>query len=286
MLNWLKSRQSIQIYKKIVWMKKLMSGNTDKPPLLCEVIDDVCTLTLNRPDKRNALSSELLGELQRAFDNIASDKTIKVIILAGNGPIFSSGHDLKEMRKDSSYSAMHTLFNQCSNMMISMKKQPQPIIAKVYGSAMAAGCQLMCNCDLAIAAKTANFALPGSSIGLFCSSPAVAVGRVANPKHTMEMLLMGETFNAEDAFRFGLINKVVPPEELDKTVMAYANKITKHSSMTISMGKNAFYKQIDMDLEAAYAFTSEIMAKNMQEHDAHEGIDAFLEKRNATWRGR
>nr|HIL76695.1 enoyl-CoA hydratase [Rhodospirillales bacterium] len=125
-------------------MKKLMSGNTDKPPLLREVTDGICTLTLNRPDKRNALSSELLGELQRAFDNIASDKTIKVIILAGNGPIFSSGHDLKEMRKDSSYSAMHTLFNQCSNMMISMKKQPQPIIAKVYGSAMAAGCQLMC----------------------------------------------------------------------------------------------------------------------------------------------
>jgi enoyl-CoA hydratase/carnithine racemase len=267
-------------------MKKLMSGNTDKPPLLREVTDGVCTLTLNRPDKRNALSSELLGELQRAFDNIASDKTIKVIILAGNGPIFSSGHDLKEMRKDSSYSAMHTLFNQCSNMMISMKKQPQPIIAKVYGSAMAAGCQLMCNCDLAIAAKTAKFALPGSSIGLFCSSPAVAVGRVANPKHTMEMLLMGETFNAEDAVRFGLINKAVSPEELDKTVMAYANKITKQSSMTISMGKNAFYKQIDMDLEAAYAFTSEIMAKNMQEHDAHEGIDAFLEKRDATWRGR
>jgi enoyl-CoA hydratase/carnithine racemase len=181
---------------------------------------------------------------------------------------------------------MQTLFNQCSKLMISMKKQPQPIIAKVHGSAMAAGCQLMCNCDLAIATENTKFALPGSSIGLFCSSPAVAVGRVASPKHTMEMLLMGDAFNSDDAYRFGLINKIVPLEELDKTVMTYATKITQHSSMTISIGKDTFYKQIDMNLEDAYTLTSKVMAKNMQEYDAHEGIDAFLEKRKATWRDR
>ena len=144
----------------------------------------------------------------------------------------------------------------------------------------------MCNCDLAIATKTTKFALPGSSIGLFCSSPAVAVGRLAGPKHTMEMLLMGETFSADDAYRFGLINKIVAKEELDKTVMIYATKIARHSNMTISLGKEAFYKQINMGLKNAYTFTSEVMAKNMQEYDAHEGIDAFLEKRNPTWRGR
>jgi enoyl-CoA hydratase/carnithine racemase len=263
-----------------------MFKNSDKPLLLRDLENGICTLTLNRPDKRNALSTKLLEELQHAFDDIASDKTIKVIILAGNGPIFCAGHDLKEMREDSNYSTMQTLFNQCSKLMISMKKQPQPIIAKVHGSAFAAGCQLMCNCDLAIATENTKFALPGSSIGLFCSSPAVAVGRVASPKHTMEMLLMGDAFNSDDAYRFGLINKIVPLEELDKTVMTYATKITQHSSMTISIGKDAFYKQIDMNLEDAYTLTSKVMAKNMQEYDAHEGIDAFLEKRKATWRDR
>jgi len=263
-----------------------MLCDTKEPILLRDAKNSVCTLTLNRPRNRNALSSELIGELQQNLDDIAQDKSIRVIILAGNGSIFSSGHDLKEIRNDSSFGSIHTLFKQCSNLMLSMKNQPQPIIAKVHGSALAAGCQLMCNCDLAIASETARFALPGSSIGLFCSSPAVAVARVASTKHTMEMLLMGETFNAEDAFRFGLINKVVETEELDKTVMVYAEKIARHSNMTISMGKTAFYKQIDMGLEEAYTFTSEIMAKNMQEYDAQEGIDAFLEKRDPSWQGR
>ena len=263
-----------------------MTDNNRNPVLLRDVENGICTLTLNRPNKRNALSSELLGELQSAFNKIASDKSIKVIILAANGPIFSSGHDLKELRENSDYSTMHDLFSQCSEVMISMKKQPQPIIAKVHGSAVAAGCQLVCNCDLAIATKTAKFALPGSSIGLFCSSPAVAVGRLAGPKHTMEMLLMGEPFNADDAYRFGLINKIVAKEELEKTIITYATKIARHSNMTISLGKDAFYKQINMDLKSAYAFTTEVMARNMQEYDAHEGIDAFLEKRSPNWRGR
>ncbi len=258
----------------------------NKPSVLRADADDICTLTLNRPEKRNALSSELLRNLQKAFDEVAKDKNIKVIILAANGPIFCSGHDLKEIREDSSYEVMQELFFQCGNLMISMKKQPQPIIAKVHGSAMAAGCQLMSNCDLAVASKNSTFALPGSAIGLFCTSPAVAVSRVAASKHTMEMLLMGEPFNAEDAFRFGLINKVVLPEELEGAIMEYAISIAGRSSATISIGKAAFYEQLNMNLEDAYKYTSEVMAKNMQEHDAHEGIDAFLEKRAAIWRGR
>ena len=223
---------------------------------------------------------------QDAFDEISTDKNIKVIILAANGPIFSSGHDLKEMREDSSYKVMQELFSQCGNLMVSMKKLPQPIIAKVHGPAMAAGCQLMSNCDLAVASRNATFALPGSAIGLFCTSPAVAVSRMAASKHTMEMLLMGEPINAEDAYRFGLINKIVLPEGLDDAVMKYACSIARRSSATISIGKTAFYEQLNMNLEDAYKYASEVMAKNMQERDAHEGIDAFLEKRVAKWRGR
>ncbi len=238
-----------------------MSDSSNESILLRDDKDGICTLTLNRPEKRNALSSALLGALQKAFDDLVDDKTIKVIILAANGPIFSSGHDLKEIRADSSYEVMQALFAQCSDMMIAMKKQPQPIIAKVQGTAMAAGCQLMTNCDLAVA-------------------------RVASSKHTMEMLLMGEPISAEDAWRFGLINKVVKPEELNDAVMAYATSIASRSSLTMSMGKPAFYEQMDMELEEAYAHTTEVMAKNMQEFDAQEGIDAFLEKRDPTWRGR
>jgi enoyl-CoA hydratase/carnithine racemase len=263
-----------------------MSFCTDQEILLSKVKKGICTLTLNRPERRNALSIELIKSLQTAFDDIANDKSIKVIILAGNGPIFSSGHDLKEIRQDSDYRLLHTLFTSCSKMMLSMKNQPQPIIAQVHGTAMAAGCQLVSNCDLAYATTDTTFALPGSSIGLFCSSPAVAVGRIATAKHTMEMLLMGEPIGAEDAFRFGLVNKIVQPDELDGIVMACAKKIASRSTMTISIGKSAFYKQLDMDLEQAYAFTSDIMAKNMQEYDAHEGIDSFLEKREPKWQGR
>ena len=234
-------------------MSENESASDNKSILLREDSNGICTLTLNRPEKRNALSSDLLTALQEAFDELADDKSIKVIILAANGPVFSSGHDLNEVRTDSSYAVMHALFEQCSDVMITMKKQPQPIIAKVHGTAMAAGCQLMANCDLAVATETAKFALPGSSIGLFCSTPAVAVGRVTSTKHAMEMLLMGEPISADEAWRFGLINKVVAPEELDAAVLVYAEKIAAASSLTMSMGKPAFYEQMDMDLEDAYA---------------------------------
>lgn len=263
-----------------------MSPGGNESILLREDQDGITTLTLNRPEKRNALSTELLTELQNAFDTLADDKSVKVIILAGNGPIFSSGHDLKEIRGDSSYETIHALFEQCSKMMLTMKKLPQPIIARIHGIAMAAGCQLMASCDLAVAVDTAKFSLPGVETGLFCSTPAVAVGRVASAKHTMEMLLTGDLFNAEDALRFGLINKVVKSEELDDAVMAYAKSIASRSTMTMSMGKPAFYEQLDMDVEKAYAYTTDVMARNMQEFDAQEGVDAFLEKRDPAWRGR
>ena len=261
-----------------------MSTSKNTKRLIINNNNGICTITMNRPAKRNALSRNLLGDLQDAFNLISNNNTIKVIVLAANGPVFSSGHDLKEMRKNPDSNVMYELFSQCSALMLTMKKQPQPIIAKVDGAAMAAGLQLMSNCDLAVASSNSKFALPGSAIGLFCSSPAVPVSRVANPKHTMEMLLTGKAFNAEDAYRFGLINKVVPAEKIDDAVMDYATIIVSRSRITTALGKIAFYEQLDMKLEEAYKFTSEVMAKNMQEVDALEGIEAFLEKRDAKWK--
>ena len=267
-------------------MSENESASDNKSILLREDSNGICTLTLNRPEKRNALSSDLLTALQEAFDELADDKSIKVIILAANGPVFSSGHDLNEVRTDSSYAVMHALFEQCSDVMITMKKQPQPIIAKVHGTAMAAGCQLMANCDLAVATETAKFALPGSSIGLFCSTPAVAVGRVTSTKHAMEMLLTGEAMDAPTAYRFGLINRHVPNAALDSTVMDFAELIARKSSYTLRVGKEAFYRQQDMDLEQAYVMAAEVMVQNMLAEDAHEGMTAFIEKREPVWRDR
>ena len=258
----------------------------DERVLLYNVDGGICTLTLNRPEKRNPLSTQMLGELQNALEDIGEDKSIKVVIIAANGPVFSAGHDLKEMRANTNYAFIHKLFLQCSQMMLSLTRLPQPVIAKVHGIATAAGCQLVASCDLAIASKDARFGTPGVTNGLFCSTPAVAVGRTVGRKHAMEMLLLGELFAAEDAYRFGLINKVVPEDELDDTVMNYAESIASRSTLTMSMGKNAFYRQLDMELEDAYNYASDIMAQNMMEHDAKEGVDAFLQKRHPEWRGR
>ncbi|NQV57206.1 MAG: enoyl-CoA hydratase [Rhodospirillales bacterium] len=246
----------------------------------------ITTLTLNRPDRRNALSDGLLDALQDALDTIAADKSVKVIILAGNGPVFCSGHDLNEMRADSSYDAIHALFKKCSKMMAAMVQMPQPIIARVHGIATAAGCQLVASCDLAVAITEARFATPGVTNGLFCSTPAVAISRAIGPKRAMEMLLMGDFIDAETALAYGLVNKVVATEDLDQTVMDYAASIAGRSTLTMSMGKPAFYDQLDMELNEAYTFASDVMARNMQEHDAHEGIDAFLQKRPPEWKGR
>ena len=171
-------------------------------------------------------------------------------------------------------------------MMLTMTQLPQPIIAKVHGVATAAGCQLVASCDLAIAAEGAKFGTPGVTNGLFCSTPAVAVSRAVSRKHAMEMLLLGELFSPEDALRFGLINRIVPVQKLDSTVLEYAESIASRSTLTMSMGKAAFYRQLDMELEDAYTYASDVMARNMMERDAKEGIDAFLQKRQPTWKGR
>ena len=258
----------------------------DEQVLLRNDAKGICTLTLNRPDKRNPLSTQMLGALQNTLDDIANDKTVKVVILAAKGPVFCAGHDLKEMRANTNYNFIHELFLQCSRMMLTMTQLPQPIIAKVHGVATAAGCQLVASCDLAIAAESARFGTPGVTNGLFCSTPAVAVSRAVSSKHAMEMLLLGELFSSEDALRFGLINRIVPVQKLDSTVLEYAESIASRSTLTMSMGKGAFYRQLDMELEEAYTYTSDVMARNMMERDAQEGIDAFLQKRHPKWTGR
>ena len=258
----------------------------DEQVLLRNDAEGICTLTLNRPDKRNPLSTQMLSALQNTLDDIADDKTVKVVIIAAKGPVFCAGHDLKEMRANTNYNFIHELFLQCSRMMLTMIHLPQPIIAKVHGVATAAGCQLVASCDLAIAAESARFGTPGVTNGLFCSTPAVAVSRAVSSKHAMEMLLLGELFSPEDALRFGLINRIVPVQKLDSTVLEYAESIASRSTLTMSMGKGAFYRQLDMELEEAYTYTSDVMARNMMERDAQEGIDAFLQKRHPKWTGR
>ena len=258
----------------------------DEQVLLRNDAEGICTLTLNRPDKRNPLSTQMLSALQNTLDVIADDKTVKVVILAAKGPVFCAGHDLKEMRANTNYNFIHELFLQCSRMMLTMTQLPQPIIAKVHGVATAAGCQLVASCDLAIAAESARFGTPGVTNGLFCSTPAVAVSRAVSSKHAMEMLLLGDLFSPEDALRFGLINRIVPVQKLDSTVLEYAESIASRSTLTMSMGKGAFYRQLDMELEEAYTYTSDVMARNMMERDAQEGIDAFLQKRHPKWTGR
>jgi len=259
----------------------------NEPILLRQDSDKgITTLTLNRPDKRNALSSELIAELDRALEAISRDVAVKVVILAGAGPVFSSGHDLKELKAISDPSAMNALFAACSRMMMRIKRLPQPVIARVHGIATAAGCQLVASCDLAIASDAAKFGTPGVNIGLFCTTPAVAIARSISTKHAMEMLLLGEAIDADTALRFGLVNRVTPSSALDYVVMEFAEAIASKSSETISIGKATFQKQLEMDMEQAYTFASEVMARNMMEHDAQEGIDAFLSKRAPQWRGR
>ena len=210
--------------------------------------DGITTLTLNRPDKRNALSSEMIGELDRALEAIAGDISVKVMILAATGPAFCSGHDLKELRGIKDAEAMNELFTACSRMMMKIKRLPQPVIARVHGIATAAGCQLVASCDLAVASDAAKFGTPGVNIGLFCTTPAVAVSRTISAKHAMEMLLLGEAIDAETAYRFGLVNRVAPSSALDYAVMEYAQTIAGKSSETIAIGKATFQKQLELDL--------------------------------------
>ncbi|MDP7539093.1 MAG: enoyl-CoA hydratase [Alphaproteobacteria bacterium] len=247
--------------------------------------DGVTIITLNRPQARNALSVGLMTSLQAALDAIAKDNSVKVVVIAGAGPGFCAGHDLKEIRSDPSRETYEALFTQCSRLMITITRLPKPVIAKVHGIATAAGCQLVSTCDLAIASSAARFATPGVKIGLFCSTPMVALSRVTGRKAAMEMLLTGDMVDAETARQNGLINRVVTPDDLDETVAGLAGQIADKSPVSLAIGKEAFYRQLEMPLDDAYAYTAQVMTENMLKRDAEEGIDAFLEKRKPLWRG-
>ena len=262
-----------------------MSDNTEQLVLRSDA-DGVATLTLNRPQQRNALSVAMMSALQSAIDAIAKDKSVKIVVIAGAGSAFCAGHDLKELRANPGRQHYEAVFAQCSRLMMSLTKLPQPVIARIHGIATAAGCQLVATCDLAVASEEARFATPGVNLGLFCSTPMVALTRAVGRKPAMEMLLTGEMVAAEEGKRLGLINRVVPAAKLDDEVMALARHIAGKSPLTVAIGKEAFYRQSELGLEAAYAYASEVMTLNMMARDATEGIDAFLEKRRPDWQGR
>ena len=252
--------------------------------LLREDNEGVATLALNRPDKYNPLSSEMLTAMQHELDSIAVDPNVRVVVLTAEGKAFCAGHDFKEMRAHPEKDFYDALFQQCSRMMMSLIQLPQPVIAKINGIATAAGCQLVGVCDLAVAADTARFATSGVRFGLFCSTPSVSVSRNLSRKEAMEILLTGEFISAAEAERKGLINRAVPADELDAVVKEYTDAIVAKSAVAISMGKEMFYKQIEMGMQEAYAFTGEVMARNMMADDAQEGFSAFLEKRQPVWK--
>ncbi|EWY42755.1 enoyl-CoA hydratase [Skermanella stibiiresistens SB22] len=262
------------------------TGTTAEPILLREVADGVVTLTLNRPAARNALSMELMTLLTEELEDIGADPAIKVVVLAGAGPAFCAGHDLKEIRANPGQEIYQALFRQCSRLMLTITRLRQPVIARVHGIATAAGCQLVATCDLAIAADNTRFATPGVNIGLFCSTPMVALSRAVGRKHAMEMLLTGDMIGGGDAVMFGLVNQIVPEADLDATVLGLATQIASKSPLTLAIGKEAFYRQLEMTLDDAYAYASDVMTRNMLARDAEEGIDAFLAKRPPVWEGR
>jgi len=254
-----------------------------EPVLLRRDEDGIATLTLNRPGARNALSVALMAAFQDAIDAIAEDRSIKVVVIAGAGPGFCAGHDLREMRANPGRQHYEALFGQCSRLMTSLVKLPKPVIARVHGIAAAAGCQLVATCDLAVAASDARFAVNGINVGLFCSTPMVALSRAVGRKPALEMLLTGEFVPAEQARAIGLVNRVVAPERLDDEVKALAHQIAGKLNLAVAIGKEAFYRQAELGLEDAYAYTGEVMTKNMLARDTEDGIDAFLAKRPPPW---
>jgi len=254
--------------------------------LLREDHDGIATLTLNRPAQYNALSEELLSALQGQLDDIGADESLRVVIIAANGKAFCPGHDLKEMRSSEDRGFHQALFDKCGRVMLTINRLRQPVIARVNGIATAAGCQLVANCDLAVAAGDARFAVSGINLGLFCSTPAVPLSRNMHRKQAMQMLLTGDFIDAPTALQYGLVNQVVSGDELESATLALAGKIAARSAHAIALGKEMFYRQLGMDLSEAYAFASERMACNMDSHDAREGIDAFFEKRRPEWKDR
>ena len=244
--------------------------------------DGIAVLTLTNPRKRNVLSSRTLAALEEWLDWIAKDPEARVVVIRSEGPVFSSGHDLNELVNGDAedYTAV---FDACTRVMEGIRLLPKPVIAQVQGLATAAGCQLVATCDIAVAADTAAFATPGVQIGLFCTTPGVAVARSVMPKKAMEMLLTGRPISAQEALEFGLISRIAPADELEEQVMDLARQIASASAQTLALGKAAFYQQIEMDRPSAYQFAGKVMVDNLLEDDAHEGITAFLEKRPPVW---
>lgn len=253
--------------------------------VLREDLDGIARLTLNRPKAYNALSLGLMAALQSELEEIATNRTIKAVVIEGSGKGFCAGHDLREMRSRTDETFHQTVFAACSKLMLTVIDLPQPVIAKVHGIATAAGCQLVATADLAVATESTRFGTPGVNIGLFCSTPMVAVSRAIPRKQVMEMLLTGEMIDAETAVAHGLINRAVAETELESAVQEMAGKIAAKSPLVLKTGKKAFYRQLEMTLAEAYAYTSQVMVDNMQARDAAEGIDAFIEKRAPEWRG-
>ena len=256
-----------------------------EPILLTEDRGGARILTLNRPESRNALSDELLAAVTEAMTE-AAESSARVVIIAAAGPVFCAGHDLREVRAKNGVEAYRDLFTRCSEMMMSIVRAPLPVIAAVQGTATAAGCQLVASCDLAVASSQAQFATPGVHIGLFCSTPMVPLSRNVGRKQAMRMLLLGEFLSAEDAKSAGLVNEVVPEDKLLPQCLEWAEKIASKSPLTLKIGKEAFYRQLEMSLDEAYEYAGEVMSQNMMTEDAHEGIGAFVEKRKPVWRNK
>jgi len=260
---------------------------SDAPYLLRTDDQGVTTLALDRPQSRNSLSMGMLRALRGALAELVLDEAVRVVILAGNGPAFCAGHDLKELR-ESGYDPgfIEALFAECAEVMLAIVHLPQPVIARVHGVATAAGAQLVASADLAFAADDARFATPGVNIGLFCSTPMVALSRNVAPKHAMQMLLTGELIDAATALRFGLVNELAPLGELEARTLAFARRLAAKSKLTLAIGKEAFYRQAELPLAEAYRYAGTVMAANLRAQDAREGIAAFLDKRPPVWCGR
>jgi enoyl-CoA hydratase/carnithine racemase len=256
--------------------------------LLRENVDDIAILTLNRPESRNSLSEGLIAALDTALCEIRDDRTVRAVVIAATGTAFSAGHDMKELTArrsdpDRGRAYFAEMMTRCSTMMQSIVHLPKPVVAAVQGIATAAGCQLVATCDLAVASEAASFATPGVDIGLFCSTPMVALSRNVPRKQAMEMLLTGEPISATTARDIGLVNRVVPAGSERDEAIALAKKVTRKSAYTIKIGKAAFYRQAEMNLADAYAYAAEVMTENMMARDAEEGIGAFIEKREPKW---
>ncbi len=258
----------------------------EEPLVLEETKDGVRSLTMNRPRQYNALSEGLLAAMTEALERAGEDDEVRVVVIAAAGRAFCAGHDLKEMRATPEKAYYQTLFAACSRMMLTVTRIPKPVIARIHGIATAAGCQLVAQCDLAVAAEEARFATSGINAGLFCSTPSVSLTRNVPRKRAFEMLFTGDFIDAETAADWGLVNRVVPLEKLDEEIAALASRITAKSAVAIATGKRMVYTQLEKGMEAAYDYAAEMMACNMMAEDAGEGIDAFIEKRHAQWKHR